>query len=76
MQLLTGSCPDERRGVTTAVASRFPGEIGRAERPRVWMLGGDHLLGVGGSCVGLLAADAFDLGDGLRGHDDATPAAA
>src|SRR3954447_14614780 len=37
------------------------------------MLGGDHLLGEDRS---LSAAEAFDLGDGARGHDDAAPAAA
>src|SRR4051795_5703786 len=37
------------------------------------MLGGDHLLGEDRS---LSAAEAFDLGDAARGHDDAAPAAA
>jgi hypothetical protein len=37
------------------------------------MRGGGHLLGVGGV---LAAAQAFDLGDAARGHDDAAPAAA
>ena len=37
------------------------------------MLGGDHLLGAGGV---LAAAEAFDLGDAARGHDDPAPAAA
>ena len=36
-----------------------------------WMLGGDHLLGGAGV---LAAAEAFDLGDAARGHDDAAPA--
>jgi len=37
------------------------------------MLGGDHLLVAGGAPV---PAEAFNLGDGSRGHDDAAPAAA
>src|SRR5918999_5900615 len=37
------------------------------------MLGGDHLLAGSGL---LAAAEAFDLGDRSRGHDDAAPAAA
>src|ERR671914_721171 len=44
------------------------------------MLRGDHLLHAGPVVVARtgrsLAAEAFDLGDGLRGHDDAAPAAA
>src|SRR4051794_3803572 len=37
------------------------------------MLGGDHLFG---GEAALAAAEAFDLGDAARGHDDAAPAAA
>ena len=54
----------------------FPGESGWAQLRWLGMLGGGDLLGVGGGGCVLLSSDAFDLGDGLRGHGHAAPAAA